>query len=158
VIVAEPFKVITRFEDTSNIADDPVYIVHSEPDTESVTSNNGPFDPLITSGDEPDLYMFTLPVAFNEPEMSTAWFNWLTYDDVDANEADTAFNTYEEVCASVTNDAVSANDAYDAVPFNTPVNDPLNEPVLLKNVSIRLTVAITDGIPGCTPVADSANI
>jgi hypothetical protein len=97
VIVAEPFNVITRFEDTSNIADDPVYMVHSEPDTASVTSNNGPFDPLITSGDEPDLYMFTLPVAFSEPEMSTAWFNWLTYDAVDANDDDTAFSTYDAV-------------------------------------------------------------
>jgi hypothetical protein len=44
------------------------------------------------------------------------------------------------------------------VPINTPVNDPVNDPVLLKNVSIRLAVTINDGIPGCTPVAASANI
>ena len=97
VIVAEPFNVITRFDDTSNIADDPVYMVHSEPDTESVTSNNVPCDPLITSGDEPDLYMFTLPVANSEPDMFTVWFNWLTYDAVDANDDDTALSTYDAV-------------------------------------------------------------
>jgi hypothetical protein len=123
VIVAEPDNVMVRSEDTSNIADDPVYMVHSEPDTASVTSNNGPFDPLTMNGDEPDLYMFTLPVAFNEPEISTAWFNWLTYDAVDANEADTALSTYDAVCANVTNDAVAACVAYDAVPNNDPVND-----------------------------------
>lgn len=72
MIVAEPLNVIIRFDDTSNIGDDPVYMVHSEPDTASVTSNNVPCDPLIISGDEPDLYMFTLPVALSEPEMFTA--------------------------------------------------------------------------------------
>ena len=65
--------------------------------------------------------------------------------------------TNEAVCASTTYDAVAACVAYDAVPFNTPLNEPLNDPVLLKNVSIRLTVAITDGMPGCTPVAGSAS-
>ncbi len=75
VMIAEPLKVMMRFDDTSNIGDEPVYIVHNEPDTESVISNNGPCDPLTTSGDEPDLYMFTLPVAFNEPDMFTVWFN-----------------------------------------------------------------------------------
>ena len=65
--------------------------------------------------------------------------------------------TNEAVCASTTYDAVAACVAYDAVPFSTPLNEPLNDPVLLKNVSIRLTVAITDGMPGCTPVAGSAS-
>ena len=97
VIIAEPLNVNIRAEVKSNIGSDPVYMVHSEPDTVSVTSNNGPFDPLTISGDEPDLYRFTLPVAFNEPEINTAWFNWLTYDAVDANEADTALSTYDAV-------------------------------------------------------------
>jgi hypothetical protein len=78
---------MVRSDDTSNIGEEPVYIVHNEPDTESVISNNGPCDPLTTSGDEPDLYMVTLPVAFNEPDMFTVWFNWLTYDAVEANDA-----------------------------------------------------------------------
>jgi hypothetical protein len=89
--------VVTSDESTTNIFVDPVATVNSEPDTASVTSNNGPCDPLTTSGDEPDLYMFTLPVAFSEPEMSTAWFNWLTYDAVAANDDDTAFSTYDAV-------------------------------------------------------------
>jgi hypothetical protein len=50
---------------------------------------------------------------------------------VDANEDDTACNTYEAVCAVVTNDAVDALFAHDAVPNNEPVipfctvNDPV---------------------------------
>jgi hypothetical protein len=149
--------VVTSDESTTNIFVDPVATVNSAPEIVSVTEINGPVDPLIDNTVEPDLYMFTLPVAFNEPDMFTVWFSWLTYDAVDANDADTAFSTYDAVCAVTTYDAVAAWVAYDAVPFNTPLNEPLNEPVLLKNVSIRLTVAITDGIPGCTPVADSAN-
>jgi len=71
--------------------------------------------------------MDTLPVAFIEPDIYTAWFNWLMYDDVDANDADTAFNTYdavcdkatyEAVCARVMNDAVTAFVAHDDVPNN----------------------------------------
>ncbi len=82
--------------------------MNNEPDTTSAMSNNGPFDPLTANTIEPDLYMFTLPVAFNEPEISTAWFNWLTYDAVDANDDDTALSTYDAVCANTTYEAVCA--------------------------------------------------
>ena len=67
--------------------------MNNEPDTTSAMSNNGPFDPLTANTIEPDLYTFTLPVALIEPDISTAWFNWLTYDAVYANDDDTAFST-----------------------------------------------------------------
>ena len=97
MIIAEPLNVNIRAEVKSNIGNDPVYMVHSEPDTVSVTSSIGPNEPLTVNMLEPDLYMFTLPVALSEPDMFTAWFNWLTYDAVDENDADTALSTYDAV-------------------------------------------------------------
>jgi hypothetical protein len=45
----------------------------------------------------------------------------LTYDAVEANDADTAFSTYDAVCAVVTKDAVVAFCAHDAVPNSDAV-------------------------------------
>lgn len=87
---------------------DPVHTVNNEPDTTSVTSNNGPFDPLTANTVEPDLYMSTLPVANNEPDILTVWLSWLTNDAVEANDEDTALSTYDAVCAVVTNEEVAA--------------------------------------------------
>ena len=67
--------------------------MNNEPDTTSDTSNNGPAEPLTANTVDPDLYILTLPVVLIEPDMFTAWFNWLTYDAVDANDDDTALST-----------------------------------------------------------------
>ena len=88
-----PVIVVTNDESTTNMFVDPVATVNSGPEMLSVTEINGPVEPLTVSTVEPDLYMFTLPVALSEPEMFTAWFNWLTYDAVAEYEADTAFST-----------------------------------------------------------------
>jgi len=91
----------------------------------------------------------------NEPVSVSVWLSGLTDDAVDANDADTAFRTYDAVCAVPTKDAVCANEdvvandedtacktydavcavvmndavaacvAYDAVPNNDPVIPPL---------------------------------
>jgi hypothetical protein len=54
-------------------------------------------------------------------------------EDVVANDEDTACKTYDAVCAVVTNDAVVALFAHDAVPNNDPVIPPLtlNDPVIV---------------------------
>jgi hypothetical protein len=91
----------------------------------------------------------------NEPVSVSVWLSGLTDDAVDANDADTAFRTYDAVCAVPTKDAVCANEdvvandedtacktydavcavvtndavvalfAQDAVPNNDPVIPPL---------------------------------
>jgi hypothetical protein len=57
----------------------------------------------------------------NEPFNVSVWLSGLTNDAVDANDADTAFKTYDAVCAVPTKDAVDANEAdvaADAVVLN----------------------------------------
>jgi hypothetical protein len=70
-----PVITVVNPELTCSIGVDPVHTVNSEPDTASSTSNNTPFDPLTANTVEPELYMFTLPVALIEPDMFTVWFN-----------------------------------------------------------------------------------
>jgi hypothetical protein len=134
---------------TCSIGADPVHTVNSEPDTTSVTSNNGPFDPLTANTVEPDLYMSTLPVANNEPDMFTVWLSWLTYDAVEANDADTALSTYDAVCAVVTNDAVVAFCAHDAVPNNEPV---------IPFCTVKLPVIVAEPLKVMVRSDDTSNI
>jgi hypothetical protein len=61
-----------------------------------------------------------LPDTVNEPVIITAWFSGLTYEAVDANEADVALE--EDI-------ACDALVAKLAVPNKLPVNEPVNEAV-----------------------------
>jgi hypothetical protein len=70
-----------------------------------------------------------LPDTVNEPVIITAWFSGLTYEAVDANEADIALEEDIACDALVANDADKACVAYDAVPVKAPVSEPVNDPV-----------------------------
>ena len=106
---------------------EPVATVNNGPEMLSVTESNGPDDPLTVSTVEPDLYMSKLPVTPNEPVIcadpvyGNAATTPVTYDAVNAYDADSelfeydAVTTYEAVCASVTYDAVCAFSTYEAV-------------------------------------------
>ena len=89
-------------------------VVKSDPVNTNVSAfednNVVPLSPII----------FVDPVTVKEPDITTFWFSLLTEDAVDENEAEIAFNTYDDVFAF---DAVKAWVAYDEVPNSEPVNE-----------------------------------
>jgi hypothetical protein len=77
------------------------------------------------------------PVTLSEPVTNTSCLSGLTNDAVLANEADTAFNIYDDVTALVAQDAVPNRDP--VIPLDT-----FNDPVIIELLSAIMPFLATN--------------